>query len=197
LLLAHLRYRFSRSLQLRDGVWSGSGDINISSSASFINSATGNFVFSSTGSFKGPLGVQVVNRGTITTQGTSTVSAVLVDFQNYGSIVVAQGTLAVAAGTNWNNITVQTGSILRIDPPSNGVTASYFFDRASTVTVSGQLLVNSGSLIVLSTYDASKGSTTITAGMLDVRYGRLLLTSARAFTFLECSHIIHSLMFDA
>jgi hypothetical protein len=139
-------------------------------SASFINDVNGSFVFSAVGTVTGSLGVQMVNRGLITGQSASAQSRVLVDFQNYGSIVVAQGTLAVAAGTNWNTISVQSGAILSVDSPSNGVVASYFFDRSSKVTVAGQLLLNSGSLIVSSTYDASGGRTTVVSGTLDVRY---------------------------
>jgi hypothetical protein len=155
--------------QQRTGSWTD-GNIVLMNSASFINDVSGSFVFSAVGTVTGSLGVQMVNRGLVTGQGASAQSRVLVDFQNYGSIVVAQGTLAVAAGTNWNTISVQSGGILSVDSPSNGVVASYFFDRSSKVTVAGQLLVNSGSLIVSSTYDASGGRTTVVSGTLDVRY---------------------------
>lgn len=117
----------------------------------------------------GTVGVQVINKGLIAVRDTTTVSRILCDLQNYGSIVVQQGTLALSAGTNWNTTTVQSGAVLQVDAPANGNNASFFYDRSSTVVVAGKMFILGGKLIISGTYDATGGSTVVTSGMLDVR----------------------------
>lgn len=136
----------------------------------YQQSTSSTFIATAAAVITGTIGVQVVNKGAMYVQTNAALARILCDFQNFGPIAVQQqGTLAVASGINWNSITVQSGSVLRIESPTY-LSSPFYFDRSSSVVVSGQLNVAGGTLIMQGTYDAaSSGSTVVTSGILDIR----------------------------
>ncbi len=157
------------------GNWSG-GDINITDSASLINTGSGSLSVSSNGRVVCTVGAQIVNQG-LMTKVQSTTSSLLCEFLNYGTVDVNQGTLKVSNGSNYNTVNVLEGGTFTSAPDTG---FQFTFEESSLMNVIGSLVV-SGNTVFYGTFDATNGDIDVTAGRADFRAESDLISVGNPF----------------